>query len=166
MKFFTKDNILLFCGVISGLASFVLLYDRFIGSIQFINLNLNNIIVENIVIIFFILLAIFLISYWIIKYRIKSVKIKNLETQLNQIDILLERPDDSALFQEWKNTTESLLKKYFSETSTHFVSFKNNRYFWIATNKSTKKDIDDQHIQGLQRAKGIIQAALNEIKMD
>jgi hypothetical protein len=81
---------------------------------------------------------------------------------IDQIDDLKNQRNEIAVFEEWKNIAESLIRRHFGEKSSFYKKFLNIDYYpSIGGMDETYKQ--KRFEQGLEKAKGQLKACLNEL---
>ena len=146
---------------IIGLISSILTIYQFINPFLPIDLSWNDAYI-------FLILISFIISFLLFAYGVynifrKIMVARDLKNQISQIDFLKQKRNDKAIVKNWISTTESIIRNFWGEDSKNHKDFLNIRYH---STIGGMHDADEQRIfvNGLESAKGFLQARLKELK--
>ncbi len=91
--------------------------------------------------------------------------IQFIQKQIDQIEDLKNFSDSSPKFKQWKKETQTTIKHIFEEHTDNLKDFNNINYMLLfSSDLTTENEFHETYVEGLNDAKAILNAIINEIK--
>ena len=92
----------------------------------------------------------------------KQHAIKLLQDCIDEIDSVRDAPASGEVFLQWRNTVYSTIRHVFGNDSPHISEF--NSVSYQAPFRRTASDIRYRYLMGLDQARGVLKAMVNEVE--